>query len=76
MAAEFKDKGAHVILGPVAGPLGRSGYGGRNWEGFSPDPYLTGEMFQTVATLYDGFEMLLTCPDYRRNPGDGVAGLC
>ena len=33
------------LLGPVAGPLGRSGYGGRNWEGFSPDPYLTGEMF-------------------------------
>ncbi len=45
MAAEFKGKGAHVALGPVAGPLGRSGYGGRNWEGFSPDPYLTGEMF-------------------------------
>lgn len=27
---------------PVAGPLGRSAYAGRNWEGFSPDPYLTG----------------------------------
>lgn len=25
------EKGAHVILGPVAGPLGRSAYGGRNW---------------------------------------------
>lgn len=46
MALEFKQKGAHVILGPVAGPLGRSGYGGRNWEGFSPDPYLTGVLFQ------------------------------
>jgi len=45
MAQEFKDKGAHVALGPVAGPLGRSGYGGRNWEGFSPDPFLTGELF-------------------------------
>lgn len=32
MASEFKGKGAHVALGPVAGPLGRSGYGGRNWE--------------------------------------------
>lgn len=30
------------IYRPVAGPLGRSGLGGRNWEGFSPDPYLTG----------------------------------
>lgn len=45
MATEFKGKGANVVLGPVAGPLGRSGYGGRNWEGFSPDPYLTGKMF-------------------------------
>jgi len=38
MAEESKGKGAHVILGPVAGPLGRTAYGGRNWEGFSPDP--------------------------------------
>lgn len=42
MGNEFKAKGAHVALGPVAGPLGRSAYAGRNWEGFSPDPYLTG----------------------------------
>lgn len=27
-----------VQLGPVAGPLGRHPTGGRNWEGFSPDP--------------------------------------
>ncbi|KAB2576426.1 putative beta-glucosidase G [Lasiodiplodia theobromae] len=39
---EFRGKGAHVYLGPVAGPLGRHPLGGRNWEGFSPDPYLTG----------------------------------
>ena len=42
MAEEFKAKGAHVILGPVAGPLGRSAFGGRNWEGFAADPYLSG----------------------------------
>jgi beta-glucosidase len=42
MGQEFKAKGAHVILGPVAGPLGRSAYAGRNWEGFSSDPYLSG----------------------------------
>lgn len=39
---EFRGKGAHIFLGPVAGPLGRSAMAGRNWEGFSPDPYLTG----------------------------------
>lgn len=42
MGAEHRDKGVDVQLGPVAGPLGRSPQGGRNWEGFSPDPYLTG----------------------------------
>ncbi|RVX66938.1 hypothetical protein B0A52_09062 [Exophiala mesophila] len=40
---EFRRKGSHVLLGPVVGPLGRLAYAGRNWEGFSPDPYLTGE---------------------------------
>ncbi|KAF2738686.1 beta-glucosidase [Polyplosphaeria fusca] len=42
MGQEFRAKGAHVALTPVAGPLGRSGYAGRNWEGFAADPYLTG----------------------------------
>lgn len=42
MGEEHKAKGVTVQLGPVAGPLGRAPAGGRNWEGFSPDPYLTG----------------------------------
>ncbi|KAL3449787.1 glycoside hydrolase superfamily [Aspergillus insuetus] len=33
MGREFRAKGAHVALAI---------YGGRNWEGFSPDPYLSG----------------------------------
>lgn len=45
MGEEHHDKGVDVQLGPVAGPLGRSPEGGRNWEGFSPDPVLTGQMF-------------------------------
>ena len=44
MGNEFRGKGAHVALGPAIGPLGRSPFGGRNWEGFSPDPYLSGEL--------------------------------
>jgi beta-glucosidase len=77
MAAQFKAKGANIVLGyffsfyslfdlfiflvqaksnvrirPVAGPLGRSARGGRNWEGFSPDPYLTGVAFsQTIEGI-------------------------
>ncbi|CAG5156640.1 uncharacterized protein ALTATR162_LOCUS4437 [Alternaria atra] len=39
---EFRAKGAHVHLGPSAGPMGRHARGGRNWEGFGPDPYLAG----------------------------------
>ena len=34
MGAEHREKGVDVQLGPVAGPLGRSPEGGRNWEGF------------------------------------------
>ncbi len=44
MGAEFKAKGVNVALGPVAGPLGRVARGGRNWEGFSNDPYLSGSL--------------------------------
>ncbi|KAF4468339.1 glycosyl hydrolase family 3 N terminal domain-containing [Fusarium albosuccineum] len=43
LGREFKAKGGHVILGPTTGPIGRHPAGGRNWEGFSPDPYLSGE---------------------------------
>ena len=42
MGREAYAKGVTVLLGPVAGPLGRMPEGGRNWEGFSPDPVLTG----------------------------------
>jgi beta-glucosidase len=31
---------------PVVGPLGRSPFGGRNWEGFSPDSYLSGVLVE------------------------------
>lgn len=33
LGAEFRAKGAHILLGPVAGPLGRSADAGRGWEG-------------------------------------------
>ena len=36
------------------GPQGRSAYSGRNWEGFSPDPYLSGIAFAaSVEGLQD-----------------------
>ncbi|KAL7928154.1 family 3 glycoside hydrolase [Trichoderma chlorosporum] len=49
---EVRDTGIHVTLGPVAGPLGKTPQGGRNWEGFSPDPYLAGlAVAQTITGI-------------------------
>ncbi|RPB29285.1 glycoside hydrolase family 3 protein [Terfezia boudieri ATCC MYA-4762] len=39
---EARGKGIHVLLGPAFGALGRMPAAGRNWEGFSVDPYLMG----------------------------------
>ncbi|QSZ30882.1 hypothetical protein DSL72_000440 [Monilinia vaccinii-corymbosi] len=54
MGQEYKAKGVTVLLGPVAGPLGRAPEGGRNWEGFSPDPVLTGVgIAETIKGIQD-----------------------
>ncbi|OAA35972.1 glycoside hydrolase family 3 protein [Cordyceps fumosorosea ARSEF 2679] len=44
MGAEFRKKGANIALGPMVGPVGRTVKGGRNWEGFTVDPYLSGAL--------------------------------
>lgn len=46
MGEEARDLGINVLLGPASGPLGKISQGGRNWEGFSPDPYLAGIAMQ------------------------------
>ncbi|POS69099.1 glycosyl hydrolase family 3-4 [Diaporthe helianthi] len=52
MGAEARAAGIHCQLGPVAGPLGKIAQGGRNWEGFGPDPYLTGiAMAETIQGM-------------------------
>ncbi|KAF2009164.1 glycoside hydrolase family 3 protein [Aaosphaeria arxii CBS 175.79] len=54
MGSEHRDKGVDVQLGPVVGPLGRNPKGGRNWEGFSPDPVLSGiAVAETVRGIQD-----------------------
>ncbi|CAK5269088.1 unnamed protein product [Mycena citricolor] len=42
LAEEFRGKGIHVYLGPAM-DLMRNPMAGRAWEGFGPDPYLSGE---------------------------------
>ncbi|CAG8116115.1 unnamed protein product [Penicillium salamii] len=54
MGEEAKGLGIHVQLGPAAGPLGKNPDGGRNWEGFSVDPYLSGiGMEETIQGMQD-----------------------
>ncbi|PNY25624.1 Beta-glucosidase, partial [Tolypocladium capitatum] len=54
MGSEAKGKGVTVLLGPVAGPLGRTPEGGRNAEGFGADPYLQGQgLANTVQGIQD-----------------------
>lgn len=61
MGKEHQLKGVDVDLAPVAGPLGRSPEGGRNWEGFSPDPSLTGILIaQTVQGIQSSGVMACT----------------
>lgn len=53
-AEEARALGVNVLLGPVAGALGKIAEGGRNWEGFSPDPYLTGIAVAETVTAMQG----------------------
>ncbi|EYE98747.1 beta-glucosidase [Aspergillus ruber CBS 135680] len=49
---EYRQKGVNVALGPVVGPIGRVAEGGRNWEGFSADPYQSGVLvYETVEGI-------------------------
>jgi beta-glucosidase len=51
-AEEAKTLGVHVLLAPVAGALGKIAEGGRNWEGFGADPYLSGlAMAETISAM-------------------------
>jgi beta-glucosidase len=47
---EFYLMGYNLINGPVSSPLGRTPYGGRLPEGFSPDPYLSGIVMEKAVT--------------------------
>ncbi|CEI38610.1 putative beta-glucosidase A [Fusarium venenatum] len=54
LGTEFKEKGIDIALGPATGPLGRHAAGGRNWEGFTVDPYAAGHaMAETVKGIQD-----------------------
>ena len=53
MGQEFRGKGVNVALGPMMN-MGRVAAGGRNWEGFGADPFLSGVgAAQTVKGIQD-----------------------
>ncbi|KAI0002806.1 beta-glucosidase-related glycosidase [Xylariaceae sp. FL0662B] len=75
LGAEFRGKGIHSALGPVAGPLGRIVRGGRNWEGLSNDPYLAGagmgmitRGMQDAGVIATPKHFLLNEQEFRRRP--------
>ncbi len=72
MGAEFKKKGVNVLLGPVVGPAGRTVRGGRNWEGFSIDPYLSGAL---VANTVTGIQQAGVITSTKVGRGDGPQAL-
>jgi beta-glucosidase len=49
---EFYGKGFQVINGPTSQPLGRTPWGGRLVEAFTPDPYLNGITFGIGARAF------------------------
>ncbi|KAG8770147.1 hypothetical protein FRC12_004481 [Ceratobasidium sp. 428] len=51
LGQEFRGKGVNIALGPMMN-LGRVAAGGRNWEGFGADPYLSGEAaYETIVGM-------------------------
>ena len=67
LALEARLKGINVILGPSMGPLGRMPAGGRNWEGFSPDPVLAGWASSQTVRGIQGEGVIATAKHYVAN---------
>ncbi|KAJ5985542.1 hypothetical protein N7499_008174 [Penicillium canescens] len=67
MAGEFKAKGINIALGPVVGPLGRVARNGRNWEGFSNDPYLSGVLAADTVTAFNKRGVMTSLKHYIMN---------
>ncbi|KAI1875203.1 hypothetical protein JX265_004261 [Neoarthrinium moseri] len=79
MGGEFRTKGVNVALGPVVGPVGRVVRGGRNWEGFAADPYLTGALasetilgIQSVGVITSTKHFIGNEQETNRVPANGI----
>ncbi|KAK0739900.1 glycoside hydrolase superfamily [Apiosordaria backusii] len=79
MGGEFRTKGVNILLGPVVGPAGRVVSGGRNWEGFASDPYLSGVLVGETVKGVQGVGVIASTKHFvaneqetNRNPGNGA----
>ncbi|KAL1873815.1 hypothetical protein VTK73DRAFT_730 [Phialemonium thermophilum] len=79
MGLEFRRKGVNVLLGPVVGPAGRVLLSGRNWEGFSSDPYLSGALARETVSAVQQVGVITSTKHYIaneqesfRNPANGI----
>jgi beta-glucosidase len=75
LGEEYLGKGINIALLPVAGPLGRTARGGRNWEGFGADHYLSGigmgqvtKGLQSKGVIAQMKHWLLNEQEWRRLP--------
>ncbi|KAB5528036.1 beta-glucosidase [Coniochaeta sp. 2T2.1] len=82
MASEFKAKGVNIALGPVVGPLGRIAASGRNWEGFSNDPYLCGSLaaetvtgIQSTGVMTSTKHFIANEQETNRNPSGNISAV-
>ncbi|KAI0477591.1 glycoside hydrolase family 3 protein [Xylariaceae sp. FL0804] len=82
MAAEFRKKGVNIALGPVVSPLGRTVTSGRNWEGISVDPYLSGSLaadtvmaMQSVGVITSTKHYIANEQETNRNPSGNVSAV-
>ena len=64
---EYHDMGADVLLRPVVSPLGRFPQEGRLYEGFSADPYLSGEMVGPIIRGVQDNGVIATAKHYLVN---------
>ncbi|KAH6697136.1 beta-glucosidase [Plectosphaerella plurivora] len=67
MGWEFRRKGVNVLLGPQVGPMGRIVRGGRNWESFSVDPYLTGALVRETVEGVQGVGVMTSTKHFIGN---------
>ncbi|KAL4876485.1 glycoside hydrolase superfamily [Aspergillus karnatakaensis] len=67
MAVEARKKGFNMLLGPSTGPLGRSAFGGRLWEGLGSDPYLNGKLFAASIEAIQEEDVIASGKHYLAN---------